>query len=121
MTNKTLSGLAIENFQTSFKRKDVQLIVLTSALSELCITNFGSTFVLYSIKRDDSYSNLILSLPSIQSYIQNSNKYVSLAVGLYSNRIANGVLKINSETFNLTINDPPNNLHTGLNGFHCSV
>lgn len=86
------------------------------------ITNYGG--IVTSIKTPDKKgqkANIVLGFKSLQDYISEyyiqNCPYFGGIIGRYSNRIAKGKFQINGATYSLPVNNGPNSLHGGLNGF----
>ena len=46
-----------------------------------------------------------------------TSPYFGAVVGRVANRIANGKFTLDGKHYNMSINDPPNSLHGGVNGW----
>ncbi len=64
--------------------------------------------------------NVVLGHDSLQSYNSNVG-YFGAIVGRYANRIANGTFTLNGTTYHLPINNGPNSLHGGTEGFNTQL
>lgn len=72
--------------------------------------------------RDGRKANVILGFASLADYEKlNGNIHFSALIGRYANRIARGRFSIDGHTYQLPINNPPNTLHGGPNGFDTKV
>lgn len=82
------------------------------------VSSYGVTIMELAMKGNDgSWHNLILSYPSIEDYMAKSGTYFGAIVGRSANRLAKGQFTLNGKTYQLPINNGPNSLHGGLNGF----
>jgi aldose 1-epimerase len=82
------------------------------------ITNFGAKIVsLYVPDRNGNFADIVLGYETIDGYIK-GNPYFGAICGRYANRIANGKFVIAGQTFHLPVNNGPNSLHGGPEGFN---
>lgn len=58
---------------------------------------------------------------NLNSPFPQGGPYFGCITGRYANRIANGQFQLNSTTYQLPINNPPNSLHGGIDGFDNKV
>lgn len=89
----------------------------TSGLA-ICITNYGG--IITSIKMPDQFGNseeITAGFPNLEDYL-NDHPYFGVIAGRFANRIARGKFEINGKKYSLPINNGPNHLHGGPQGFH---
>jgi len=94
---------------------------ITSKGLEICITNFGG--IITSIKAPDKFRNIqeiTAGFQSLQSYTE-GHPHFGVIVGRFANRIAKGRFFIDDKEYLLPINNEPNHLHGGDNGFHTKL
>ena len=66
--------------------------------------------------KNDQMGDVVLGYDDLDSYRTNS-PYFGAMIGRYGNRIAKGTFTLDNETYHLPINNDPNSLHGGTNGF----
>ena len=106
-------------FGTDSNGEDVYLYTLQSASGiEVAITNYGAAIV--SIKVPDRagrIEDVVLGYDSLGGYLSSKNQYFGATIGRYANRIALGSFSLDSKRYEIPINDGPNALHGGDQGF----
>jgi len=68
-------------------------------------------------------ANVVLGFSEIDDYVAKNNPgpYFGALIGRYGNRIAKGTFTLNGTTYHLPINNDPNSLHGGPQGFDTKV
>ncbi len=98
--------------------QEIDLYTLTSSTNmEVEIMTLGGAIT--SIKTPNSngaYQNVVLGYNSPEPYM-NERSFFGALIGRYGNRIADGQFTLNDSTYQLSINNAPNHLHGGTNGF----
>src|SRR5690348_12164850 len=95
----------------------VERYVLGSDVLEVAVLTFGG--VLQSVRapdREGRRDDVVLGFDDIRQY-QEQSPYFGALVGRYANRIADGRFDLNGRTYHLPINNGPNTLHGGTEGF----
>jgi aldose 1-epimerase len=88
---------------------------------EVKIITFGG--IITSIKvpdRQGRMANVVLGFDNLQDY-ETRNPYFGSITGRYANRIAKGRFSLEGEKYQLDINNDPNSLHGGFEGFDKKV
>jgi aldose 1-epimerase len=110
-------------FQADLSGKKTDLYELKNASGMyVAITNYGARVV--ALQVPDALGKIVdvvLGLGSVDEYIKTSDPYYGCVVGRYANRIANGKFILNNKSFQLPVNNGPNHLHGGPEGFHTAV
>ena len=79
---------------------------------EVRFLNIGGVLTKIAMAEDQYEQNLVLNYDHIESYF-NNGCYLNAIIGRTSNRIKNGQFTINNQTYQLDLNNGPNNLHGG--------
>ena len=69
---------------------------------------------------DGSWRNILLGSGDINDYFV-ANRYLGATVGRFANRIAGGRFSLDGREYQLDVNEPPNQLHGGTEGFWSRV
>lgn len=120
---KTLSGLTIADFDKQIDGKETMLCVLTNKKgAELTITNYGAKIVSLMVPdRSGKLTDVVTGHNSIEEYLVSEEPYFGAICGRYANRIAKGKFTLDGATYELPINNGPNSLHGGIEGFNAKV
>ncbi|MDI2090146.1 aldose epimerase family protein [Commensalibacter oyaizuii] len=86
------------------------------------ITYGGTITSIMAPDKNGNCENIVLGFASLQEYENNpgARPYFGALIGRYANRIA-GKFTIADKEYSLSLNEPPNCLHGGMNGFDRKV
>lgn len=85
--------------------------------SNVKIINYGCAITEMNVpKKDGTLVDVTLGYDTVEAY-EKSGTYFGTICGRCSNRIANGVFSLNGKEYHLYVNDGPNSLHGGKEGF----
>lgn len=107
--------------------EDIYLFALRNAKgTEVTISNYGATITSFIIKDNSGQVNdIVLGFDKVQDYWSDSYlaqyPWFGCAVGRYSNRIDDSAFAIGSDTYYLSKNKGPDQLHGGVSGFDKKV
>ena len=111
-----------DDFKSMHKGKPTALYTLKNNNGLLAqITNFGCKIVsLYVPDSNGNLTDIVLGYENIDGYI-NGNPYFGALCGRYANRISKGKFTIDGKSYQLPINNGPNSLHGGPEGFNNQI
>jgi len=96
----------------------VEIYTLTNDSGmEITVLTYGAIVQSISVPdRDGNIANVALGFDNIEDYAEMS-PYFGAIVGRFANRIALGTFELEGETYEIPINNDPNTLHGGEQGF----
>jgi aldose 1-epimerase len=117
--NKGGPNITKETFGKLPDGREVSMYTLVNAKGyKVKITNYGAKVVsLEAPDRNGKVADVVLGYDKLEQYLA-GDKFYGSTVGRYANRIAKGHFKLDSVVYTLAINNAPNSLHGGPNGFH---
>ncbi len=102
--------------------KAVNLYTLKSSSGlEVKITDFGGVITAVNAPdKSGKVDNVVLGFDDLSLYLE-KRSFFGAIIGRYGNRIDKGQFTLNDSTYQLSLNDGPNHLHGGTNGFDQKV
>lgn len=101
---------------------NVDRYTITNAGGMSCsIITLGAT--LASVRtpdRDGNFDEITLGFDSVEAYL-NDAEFLGPTVGRFANRIGGAAFTIDGVRYELPVNEPPNHLHGGPDGFHRKI
>jgi len=109
--NKTIDG------------KQVTLYTLTNKNGvSVSITNLGGRVVSLNVPdKNGKLTDVVLGYDSVGTYLKKGEPFFGAIIGRYGNRIGKGKFILEGKEYQLQLNDGPNTLHGGTDGFYNKV
>jgi len=108
-----------KDFKNQRQGRDIDLYYLGSDSLHVAITNYGARIVSLLVKdKHGNWVDVVVGFSTLDGYLNANEIYHGAVIGRYANRIAKGKFKLNDQYYTLNINNGPNHLHGGPNGFH---
>ncbi len=120
----TASGLDPEQFAGTYEGAATALYTLTNETGmEVCITNFGGRIVSIVVPDKDGVPrDVVLGFDKVADYFPENNQTdFGASIGRYANRIQNGQITLDGETYQLPQNNFGHCLHGGPTGWQYKV
>ena len=120
---QTKSGLNPSLFDGTVDGKPVRLYTLANDNGlEVTVINYGAKIVSLCVPdREGKPVDIVLGHNNLNEYLSSEEPYFGAVCGRTGNRIANGKFTLDGVTYELAINNGPNNLHGGIKGFNAVV
>ena len=104
------------------KQHGLSVIELANENIYVKLSNFGCTILEMKTKnRNGEMQDVVLGFKDIDEYMRRDGSYLGAVVGRCCNRIADGHFRLSFKDYYVPINNGPNSLHGGINGFSYQV
>jgi len=118
----TCGDLKAEDFVATVNGKQTSLHVMQNGDVTVAITNYGGRIVsLLTPDKNGELGDVVLGFSSIDGYLNAKEPFHGALIGRVGNRIAKGKFTLDGVEYTLPINNDPNHLHGGPEGFHNQV
>lgn len=116
---KSVKGVKRQDWGKTYNETPIYLYTLTNAKGMIAkITNYGGIVTeLHVPDRNGKLGDVVLGFDSYEEYIVKGSPYFGAITGRVANRIAKGKFSLNGKTYQLAVNNAPNHLHGGVQGF----
>ena len=122
-TSDKADAKADSSYTTTIDGKAVQLYTLTNKSgASVTITNYGGRVVSINVPdKDNKMVDVSLGYDSVKSYRKEGEPFFGALIGRYGNRIGKGKFTLDGKEYQLQLNNGPNSLHGGTDGFFSKV
>jgi aldose 1-epimerase len=112
-----------QDFQKKIDGKTTGLYILKNDKGmEFAVTNYGARAVgLMAPDRNGQFGDVLTGFKTLDEYIDCPEPFHGPVVGRVGNRIAKGKFTLDGKTYSVPVNNGPNHLHGGPEGFHHQV
>ena len=119
--DKSMIRLQEQNWGTT-DGKTVKLFTLTNRKGTIVkVTNYGLIITdIQTADRSGKLGHIVLGFDTLDQYLKGHPFFGAIA-GRVANRIAKGKFSLDGQDYTLAINNGPNHLHGGMNGFDKKV
>jgi aldose 1-epimerase len=110
---------AVEIWGQTPDKHDILLVTLTNGRGLTAkLTNLGASILeLHAPDKNGQTANLSIRHPNATDYIENHSSLGAIC-GRFANRIKAGRFELDGKTYQLAVNNGPNHLHGGKQGFN---
>ncbi|MBT5017453.1 MAG: galactose-1-epimerase, partial [Planctomicrobium sp.] len=92
-------------------------VLLQNEYIRLKLTNAGASIVDVEVPdQNGDWGSVAVSAPDLEYYLSNASG-LGTTPGRFANRIGRGQFELDGQSYNLAINNGPNHLHGGNDGF----
>lgn len=119
---RRVCGMNKNNFDKELNGKKIALYTLknNSGMS-VDITNYGAKVVTVNVPdKNGKIVDVVLGFETIDEYLE-KEPFFGAICGRFANRIQGGKFTLDGVTYQLAVNNGPNHLHGGIEGFNIKV
>ncbi len=110
--------LTAERWGTLPSGEPVELYTLSNAALTVRLTNFGAHIVsIGAPDRNGRRVSVVLGYGDLAAYLADNKTFIGSVVGRFGNRLAKGTFSLDGVTYHVPLNNGPNALHGGPEGF----
>jgi len=108
-----------EPFGQTDNGQSADLHTLTNANNlKAVITNFGAILVRWEMPdRNGNFADVALGFDTLDGYVNKNDPHFGSTIGRVTNRIAKACFTLDGVEYKLAVNNGPNHLHGGIEGF----
>lgn len=112
-----------KSFQDDINGKKTDLYVLKNSNGmTLAVTNYGGRFVSLLVPdKTGKMRDVVVGFKTVDEFVNSTEPYFGATIGRFGNRIANGRFTLDGQQYSLSVNNGPNTLHGGKNGYQSVV
>lgn len=111
-------SISVERWGTFPNGEPVELYTLSNAVLTVRLTNFGAHIVgVEAPDRNGDRANVVLGYGKLAGYLADDKTFIGSVVGRYANRLAKGAFALDGAEYKVPLNNGPNALHGGPDGF----
>jgi aldose 1-epimerase len=112
------ASTTVEPFGSTPDGTDVERWTLTNGDMTVRVLTYGGVIQTLEVPDEDGeVENVVLGFEDLAGYVSDDDPYFGSLIGRYGNRIAGGTFELDGETYELPLNNGPNTLHGGPDGF----
>jgi aldose 1-epimerase len=116
------ASTTVEPFGTAPDGTPVERWTLTNGEMTVRVLTYGGVIQTLEVPdADGDVENVVLGFDDLDGYVSDDDPYFGSLIGRYGNRIAGGTFTLDGVTYRLPLNDGPNTLHGGPQGFDDKV
>ena len=113
-------SISVKEFGVTPEGRVIKAFTLSNANGiEATVIERGATLISVMVPdKNGKKEDVVLGFDNLEQYLENE-PFFGATVGRSANRVAGAKVEIGGKTYDLDVNDGPNNLHTSFkNGFH---
>ena len=112
--------IEITSFGKTVRGDDAKLYTLKNNNMSLSVTNYGARIVNICVPdKNGVLTDVALGFENAEDYSRDN--YIGATIGRFANRIEKGSFTLNDREYKLAVNNGPNHLHGGIEGFDTKI